>query len=74
MAYTRFASLKTTGYSEFHPGRNGKRPNGLMCFGMNGRDVAQGLVIDLLPLGPQLANDLSDLNHIPGNHGVVQNR
>ena len=45
-----------------------------MCFGMNGRDVAQGLVIDLLPLGPQLANDLSDLNHIPGNHGVVQNR
>ena len=38
------------------------------------RDVAQGFVIDLTPVGPQLANDLADLNHVPGDNGVVQNR
>ena len=38
------------------------------------RDVAQCFVIDLMTLGPQLANDLPDLNHIPCNYGVVQNR
>ncbi len=36
--------------------------------------MAQCFVIDLLPIGPQLPNDLPDLNHVPGDNGVVQNR
>lgn len=38
------------------------------------RDVAQCFVIDLLSVGPELANDLPDMNHVPGNHGVVKDR
>jgi hypothetical protein len=37
------------------------------------RDMPQCFVIDLLAAGPQLANDLTDLNHVPGDDGVVQN-
>ena len=49
------------------------RPNGLMCFRRRG-DMAQGFVINLMPVGPQLANNLADVNHVPGDDGVVQNR
>jgi hypothetical protein len=38
------------------------------------RDMAQTFVIDLITFGPQLTNNLPDLNHVPGNDGVVQNR
>jgi hypothetical protein len=36
--------------------------------------MAQDFVIDLMPFGPQLGNNLPDLNHVPGNDGVVQYR
>lgn len=38
------------------------------------RDMAERFVINLMPFGPQLANQLPDLNHVPGNDGVVENR
>ena len=36
--------------------------------------MAQCFVIDLLTAGSELANDLADLEHIPGNDGIVQDR
>lgn len=38
------------------------------------RDMAQCFVVDLMPFDPQLANQLPDLNQVPGYNGVVQNR
>jgi hypothetical protein len=40
-------------------------------FAKQWRDVAQGFVINLVSVSPQLADNLTDLNHVPGNHGVV---
>ena len=38
------------------------------------RDIAEGFVVDLMPFSPELADDLPDLNHVPGNNRVVKNR
>ena len=38
------------------------------------RDMAQRFVSDLMSFGPRLANQLPDLNQVPGYNGVVQNR
>jgi hypothetical protein len=38
------------------------------------RDAAQCFVIDLMSFCPQLSNKRPDLNHVPGNDSVVQNR
>jgi hypothetical protein len=43
-------------------------------FAKQRRDVAQGFVTNLVSVSPQLADNLADLNHVPGNDGVVQNR
>jgi len=43
-------------------------------FAKQGRDVAQGFVINVVSVSPQLADNLADVNHVPGNDGVVQNR
>ena len=37
------------------------------------RNVTQCLVVDFMPFGSQLANDLANLDHVPGDDGVVQN-
>ena len=34
-------------------------------------DVAQRLVINLMPLGAQLRDDLVHLKHVPGNNRIV---
>ena len=36
--------------------------------------MAQCFVVDLMPFDLQLANQLLDLNQVPGYNGVLQNR
>ena len=58
-----------------HPGQvEVVSPKRVDVFAHERSDVAQRFVSNLVALGTSLGNDRVHLHHVPGHHGIVQDR